>query len=95
MKYLRLYPEILLALFTIKCIAIGNISIGDSVAFTALIAYIGYQSYLNRNKTTDADAIKKEIADLRTAVRNLATERPSTTKVSTPRPTSWSGNKNG
>ena len=93
MKYLRLYPEILLALFTIKCIAIGNISIGDSVAFTALIAYIGYQSYLNKNKTIENDSIKKDISDLRTAIRNLTIERQG--KVSTPRPTSWSGNKNG
>lgn len=91
MKYLGLYPEILLALFTIKCIAIGNISIGDALAFIALIGFVGYRAFLNRTKTSELDEMKKSIASLQTAVRNFSTERPPKSPVT--RPGSWSGLK--
>jgi len=61
MKNLRLYPEVLLALYTIKCIIIGNISIGDSIAYIGIAAFVAYSQYVNKQKVTDLEKLQKDI----------------------------------
>jgi len=92
MKILKLYPEILLALFTVKCIAFGNISIGDAIAYIGIATFVAYNAYINKTKVSELQTVQKEITDLKNAIQSLKLDKMGGKPLAS-KPTSWSGNK--
>jgi hypothetical protein len=63
-------PTLIFLAFSARLVVYGA-QIGDAIALISFVSILGFFAYLNKNKVSDLEVLRKDIDDLRNSLQSI------------------------